>query len=173
MLSLWYQATVLGTGPAPLAVEGKDIMHSFFQCTEIQLVVQIKRKYTVWCYLIHLLLTLPWLTKLFSCCLQTSPEGDDEEVFESCRPWEARVWPVIQWPPGSCVTTHCTAKLGPRPSTHGPWSVQLTRPLQLRPPDLIFSGVKFTATISISLFLMIMCGFDFFFFYFFPPFFKN
>lgn len=65
------------------------------------------------------------------CCLQTSPEGDDEEVVESSRPREARVWPVIQWPPGSSVATHCTAKLGPWPPTHGPWSVPPVLPLEL------------------------------------------
>lgn len=78
-----------------------------------------------------LLLTLLWLPSFFLCWLQTSPEGDDEEVVEGGRPREARVWSVIQWPPRSCVATHRTAKLGPWPSTHGPWSVQPTRPLEL------------------------------------------
>lgn len=36
MPSLWYQATVLGTGLAPPAVEGNDIMHSFIKYAQMQ-----------------------------------------------------------------------------------------------------------------------------------------
>lgn len=81
----------------------------------------------------NLLLTPLWLPSFFLCCPQTSPAGDDEKVVKSSRPWETRVWPVIQWPPGSSVATHCTTKLGPWPSTHGPWSVQPTtmKPLMI------------------------------------------
>lgn len=74
---------------------------------------------------------LTLIASFFLWCLQTSPEGDDEEVVESSRPREARVWPVIQWPPRSCVATHRTAKLGPWPSTYGPWSVQPMQPFEL------------------------------------------
>lgn len=54
MLSLWYQATVQGTGLAPLAVEGNDIMHSFKKYAKMQLVVQIKSEKNMQCVLLHL-----------------------------------------------------------------------------------------------------------------------